>query len=639
MLQTLPTGPFAGGYLYGDIIPWLDLYYSLGDPTHRFLNVWAKNIYADPIWTTLLYASNNVFVNNKPVLKDGDPISIYDIQSQAQGVLSNLVQQYVTGPLGDYKEQILSQLQQIQTTLQNTNALINSHLARELYDTYSYMFEFDYPSGVLELFSPKPGYQSIIRGWYAVSTGTGGIANIKSKYSLTPVGLIPVSVPTLSFPNMFLGLYYDEPLLLYYDSVSLGTYLQLMLNVLQQWAGISVNHPSEVDPVPFPAPVGWEIFFDFLSPDELKAPTWYTYQLKVFEVHDNMLSLRGIAGGSGYCVYSNESIHSTKVVAVFRLRDVTGNLPACVLDFMVYSLGKYVDVFIRRGTLNPDGTITTSIYDYIGGTTLASDIVLRQGEWYVFMYDYTSNTVTLMDTKGNVLASGTPTQETTTDVGTYIYMQFYDGVHTLDIDWLGATQLYPSGIDPAQFMPVTGWKSFYNFLSMDEVLPTEWSLSNLELLEVQKSILTARGSSATYAVFGYRNTAVQMNRLAMALRLRDVKGSDASTLLYMYLANGSQKVVASLKGITLNPDGTITTSLCDELSGITLVPSITLGQGEWYAVVLDNPSVTVKVVDAKGNVLASGTLQPQSTTEVDTRATFYTVAGKVTYDLDWLGAG
>jgi hypothetical protein len=32
-------------------------------------------------------------------------------------------------------------------------------------------------------------------------------------------------------------------------------------------------------------------------------------------------------------------------------------------------------------------------------------------------------------------------------------------------------------------------------------------------------------------------------------------------------------------------------------------------------------------------------LQTQSTTEVNTRATFYTVAGKVTYDLDWLGAG
>jgi hypothetical protein len=457
MLQTLPPpttgpttgGPLVGGYLYGDMIPWLDLYYSLGDPTHRFLNVWAKNIYADPIWTTTLYASNNILVNNKPVLKDGDPISIYDIQSQAQNVLSNILQQYVTnplsntlrqyvtGPMSDYKEQIISQLVTIQSLLQNTNTLINSHLVRELYETYSYMFQFNYPSGVLQLFMPRMGYRTIVRGWYVISTGTSGIGQMKGQYSLTPVGLIPFSMPSLSFPDMFLGLYYDEPLLLYYDNVSLGAYLQLMLNIIQQWTGVSLVYPSGIDPNLYMPPSGWKVFLNFVDPSEIQGPNWSWSSVSILQVKDGLLTMRGVAGGGGYVQYDNTDVIISRGVVVFRVRDVTENIPYDIVLLFLADGSKSVKFALYGGTLNPDGTITTSIYDYWNYTTIMDNIILKQGEYYVLMYDFSNNTIKLLDAKGNIIVTANPTTRNV-DYGRFLTLfDLFNGVHTIDVDWWG----------------------------------------------------------------------------------------------------------------------------------------------------------------------------------------------------------
>jgi hypothetical protein len=441
MLQTLPPPPqaglFVGGFLYGDIIPWLDLYYSLGDPAHRFLNVWAKNVYADPIWTSLLYASENVLVQGKPVLKDGDPISIYDVQDRAQGVLASLLQQYVTGPLSEYKEQVLSQLQQIQAALQNTNALINSHLARELYESYSYLLQFNYPSGVLQLLAPRMGYRTIVRGWYAISTGTSGVGRVMGSYSLTPVGLIPFSVPSLSLPDMWLGLYYDEPLLLYYDNVSLGAYLQLVLNIIQQWTGISIVYPSGVDPGPYMPPSGWKVFLNFVDPSEIQGPYWSWSDVSILQVEDGLLTMRGVAGGEGYVQYDNRGVAVTRGVVVFRVRDVTGDIPYEIVFLFLANGLKSVKFSLYGGKLNPDGTITTSIYDYWSYSTIKDNIILKQGEYYVLIYDFSDNTIRLLDASGNVIATANPTI-TSVDYGRFCTLfDLTNGVHTVDVDWWG----------------------------------------------------------------------------------------------------------------------------------------------------------------------------------------------------------
>jgi hypothetical protein len=375
------------------MIPWLDFYYSLGDPTHRFLNVWAKNIYGDPVGTI------------------------------------------------DYLNSIYNELQQIQSTVQNINVLINSHLTRELYETYSYMIQFDYPSGIIKLFSPKLQYQTIIRGWYAVSTGTSGLGQIVGSYSLTPVGLIPFSIPYLSFPDMFLRLYYDEHLLLYYNNVSLGTYLQLILNIIQQWTGVTLRaselYPSGIDPVRYMPQSGWQVFFDFLSQSEVETPEWWTNYTSIFQVTNGILTMRGTTGYNSYVMYGKDSLGPSRVVTTFRIRNVTGNLNQSIVYYDIANGSKRVLLGLINFTLNPDETITTNLYDGASGDILVSNITLRQNTWYVLMYDFNSNTFSLLDTYGNVIASGKPTQISLSQIWTYISFGLKDGVHTMDVDWIG----------------------------------------------------------------------------------------------------------------------------------------------------------------------------------------------------------
>jgi hypothetical protein len=221
-LQAMPTA-LVGGYLYGDLLPAVDSAYSLGSPDLQFLNVYARNVFAD----------------GKPVLKDGDPVYVADLLPQAQETLKDV--------------------------------LINSVLARDLWETVPLLIRFDVGDGVLQVYAPPVAYRTVARGWYAVSTGTGGLAQLRGAVSLTPIALIPLSVPSVSVPDIFLRLYYDEPLLLYYSSATLGSYLQVLLNVLTEWTGVSLLDPSCISPLDptWTPPDGWTYLYRFASADEV----------------------------------------------------------------------------------------------------------------------------------------------------------------------------------------------------------------------------------------------------------------------------------------------------------------------------------------------------------------------------------
>jgi hypothetical protein len=403
--------------------------------------------------------------------------------------------------------------------------------------------------------------------------------------------------------------------------------------------GISVNHPSGIDPAPFPAPVGWDVLHDFLDLGEVQSSLWDGYQLAVFDVHDNMLTLRGVQGGWGWFSYDNTSINSTLIVTVFRVRDVTGNIPYDIIEYWVHTLGKRIIVSLYGGTLNPDGTITTSIYDYASGETLASGIVLRQGEWYAFIYDFASNVVKLVDAQGNVLASATPTVETGGAGETYIYFDLSNGVHTIDVDWFGLSQLYPSGVNPDPFKPATGWIRFFNFLTYDEIGSMEWEIGVSQKVEIAHSILSLRGypQAVPHARLSVWDTA--FSTAAIVFRIRDVTASTSVDVLSVWLANGSKFAGFVLRGITLNPDGTITTSIYDMISGQPPSIYFNIAQGKWYVITYDLVSNVLKIMDSAGNVVVQTTLTTVTISDKYISVSFYQTDGIHTIDIDWMGAG
>lgn len=69
------------GYVMKDLVPYVDLALNVGIPLKRFLEVHAGYV----------YASGNMWINGKVVLKDGDCITIGDIEDTAKTKISQAV--------------------------------------------------------------------------------------------------------------------------------------------------------------------------------------------------------------------------------------------------------------------------------------------------------------------------------------------------------------------------------------------------------------------------------------------------------------------------------------------------------------------------------------------------------------------
>jgi hypothetical protein len=209
-----------------------------------------------------------VLVQGKPVLKDGDPVYVADLLPQAQETLKNV--------------------------------LINSVLARDLWETVPLLIQFEAGDGVLQVYAPPPFYRAVVRGWYAVSTGASGLAQLRGAYTLTPVALIPLSVPSISVPDIFLRLYYEEPLLLYYSGATAGSYLQLLVNVLNEWTGVSSYDPSGIDPLDptWTPPDGWTYVYRFK--DQSEVAQVFNYVSGYETVENGVLGWSPPSGESGW---------------------------------------------------------------------------------------------------------------------------------------------------------------------------------------------------------------------------------------------------------------------------------------------------------------------------------------------------
>jgi hypothetical protein len=218
-----PAGPFTQGYVAGDLVPFLDAYYNLGSANLRFNQAWVKTLYVE------------------------DPLKV------------------------EYMDQLTQYAREIKSTLDSVSALVNSALARDLWQTYPLEIQFQYPDGVLEVFRPPKYYQTILRGWYSVSTAASGLGRLRGAVSLKPIGLIPFTETQIQVNDVFIPLYYDEPLLLYYSNADIGSYLSLLLNIMLQLTTGTVRNASGLDPddPAWAPPDGWTKVWEFKSPSEL----------------------------------------------------------------------------------------------------------------------------------------------------------------------------------------------------------------------------------------------------------------------------------------------------------------------------------------------------------------------------------
>jgi hypothetical protein len=315
--------------LYGDLLPAVDSAYSLGSPDLQFLNIYARS----------------VFVDGKPVLKDGDPVYVADLLPQAQDTLKNV--------------------------------LINSVLARDLWETVPLLIQFETGDGALQVYAPPPGYRAVVRGWYSVSTGTSGLAQLRGAVSLTPVALIPLSIPSISVPDIFLRLYYDEPLLLYYSGATLGSYLQVLVNVLNEWTGVSLIDPSCIDPLDptWTPPDGWTYVYRFKDAGEV---TQAFYDVSGYAVVENGVLGWNLPPGKGGFAWQYVEDRAWKKMAVcLKIRPID-----------IYSNAAYVIYF--DSYIAPNSAVCVAFHVVADSTTMKiKDPFSGGGDWDPPIYDFT----------------------------------------------------------------------------------------------------------------------------------------------------------------------------------------------------------------------------------------------------------
>jgi hypothetical protein len=334
-----------------------------------------------------------VLVQGKPVLKDGDPVYVADLLPQAQDTLKSVIAGTpTTSYVADFLPQAQSTLKsvvagtpvtayvadllpQAQETLKSV--LINSVLARDLWETVPLLIRFDASDGVMQVYAPPLCYRTVVRGWYAVSTATGGLAQLRGAVSLTPVALIPLSVPSVSVPDIFLRLYYDEPLLLYYSGAALGSYLQLLVNILDEWTGVSLWEPSGLDPNDplWAPPDDWTYVYRFVSAGEVSQAFNY---VSGYEVVQN--SVLGWSPPSGDCGYVE--------------RYITGvpwrRVAVCLKIKIINVAQNYPNIIYFNPSRAPDRDIGVGFHVVAGSTTMKiKDWKSDGGWWDQPIYDFT----------------------------------------------------------------------------------------------------------------------------------------------------------------------------------------------------------------------------------------------------------
>lgn len=247
-------------YAYGpasigrDLVPTQDARFDVGREDRRFNNVYAL----------FGHFSEQVTVQGKRVLKDGDPISIAYIYQQAKQTITEAIDEAKITPhtesIDYYIQQIKSELEQIKTKLDDVGARVKlletqakqdlkDIIAQSLFYVYilaqakaldvdtlrteqgdSWFIDTEVETSPKLLVSPSLGKRIATRSWSIMTDATGGDIFIRFANTMKVIGWLPASIRRFAGKDrIIIRGERDEPIFAYWEGVSAGARILIQL--------------------------------------------------------------------------------------------------------------------------------------------------------------------------------------------------------------------------------------------------------------------------------------------------------------------------------------------------------------------------------------------------------------------------
>lgn len=419
----------AGWSLQGfdfSLLPTKNKYFDLGSPSKMWRYVWAEYIYAEPIWTSFLEALKS-YIHELRTLT----ATIQNLKAN-RGDFETL---YVGGqPIEAVAAGVDPELK----------AMVSEILMREIAKTETKLVEVITPSGSTELYKPQIGYNVIVRDWYLITNSDTGEIKLIPLLSLSPIAWLPADVlKSAQAEGMWLQLYYDEPVWLYWYNLTPYSKILATLNFYELFLGFSAFYPSGFDPDdPTWAPAeGWTKVWNFLNMDDVKDyafndPNNYRYAATL----NGIVKFDTPSGDYGLLSHYKDAVTFSRVAITFKITNIDTE------NYDADALGAYIDdgsvAIGARIIIKP--LISDKIYlsDYGSGAEVE---IPYNGEWLLFLYDFNERKARIYDKNKQLLAevmltnAGTVSVES--DAYAYDYNEFYFGTERwgtfrTQIDWI-----------------------------------------------------------------------------------------------------------------------------------------------------------------------------------------------------------
>jgi len=209
------------GYIHRDIIPDRDLFYRIGMPDARIREFHSGYAYVD----------YQLFVQGKPVLKDGDPINIYDIFDSAREKITQAIDyskvSTVDEKLSDILQRLDVKISELKDSLVNIyqrllSALDVDTLATE--ETKGDVVMNITADGYQDVIRPPTGKKISTRSWLLHTDATSGVIKLYFPQSGKIIGVLFASKQGFNLNNRCnVTGYENEPVRLEWSGLSQGS--------------------------------------------------------------------------------------------------------------------------------------------------------------------------------------------------------------------------------------------------------------------------------------------------------------------------------------------------------------------------------------------------------------------------------